>query len=90
MCSILKIPRSTYYYESCRLQKTDEITPLVIEIFRQSKYNYGTQKIKKATDKTEHVISLRRIGRIMKENGLVSNLRLPNSKLTKRLVMNLK
>lgn len=73
MCIVLKIPRSTYYYESCSLQKTDEITPLVIEIFRQSKNNYGTRKIKKSTDKTEHVVSRRRIGRIMKENGLVSN-----------------
>jgi len=80
MCIVLKIPRSTYYYESCAIQKADEITPLILEIFRQSKSNYGTRKIKKATDKTAHVVSRRRIGRIMKENGLVSNYTLAQFK----------
>jgi putative transposase len=73
MCAVLKLPRSTYYYESCAIQEEDEITPLVLEIFRQSKNNYGTRKIKKAIEKIEYVASRRKIGRIMKENGLVSN-----------------
>ncbi len=83
MCAVLQPPRSTYYYESCTIQEEDEITPLVLEIFRQSKNNYGTRKIKKAIDKTEYIVSRRRIGRIMKENGLVSNYTIAQFKVYK-------
>lgn len=73
MCKVLKIPRSTYYYESAI--KTDE-SPLVkkiIEIFTNSRNNYGTRKIKIELKKQGLVVSRRRIGRIMKQEGLVSN-----------------
>lgn len=73
MCKVLQLPRATYYYEAKKRQTNDdEIVPLVIEIFRQSRNIYGTRKIKVELKKRGHNVSRRRIGRLMKENGLVS------------------
>ena len=46
MCKVLQVNRSTYYYESKVKETTDEITPKVLEIFKASRNNYGTRKIK--------------------------------------------
>lgn len=46
MCSVLKLPRGTYYYESQANQPEDVITPLVVKSFKRSRNNYGTRKIK--------------------------------------------
>jgi putative transposase len=73
MCLVLQVPRSTYYYESKAKKTTDEITPRVIQIFRASRNNYGTRKIKVELKKLGYIVSRRKIGKIMKENGLVSN-----------------
>lgn len=73
MCKVLQLPRSTYYYESQAVETVDEITPKVIEIFKASKNNYGTRKIKIELKKQGFTVSRRKIGRIMKANGLVSN-----------------
>lgn len=73
MCKVLQIPRSTYYYESKAKETKDEITPKVIEIFKASRNNYGTRKIKVELKKSGFIVSRRKIGRIMKTNGLVSN-----------------
>ena len=68
------IKRATYYYEAKQAQHTgDELSPLVKEIFRESRQNYGTRKIKVELKKLGYVISRRRIGRIMQNQGLVSN-----------------
>lgn len=74
MCKVLQLPRDTYYYEA-KIKKSneEEITPLMIEIFRVSRSNYGTRKIKHELKKQGYIVSRRRIGRIMKSNGLVSN-----------------
>lgn len=69
----LQIPRSTYYYESKAKDSIDEITPKVIDIFKASKNNYGTRKIKVELKKVGYIVSRRKIGRIMKQNELVSN-----------------
>ena len=73
MCSVLQVNRSTYYYET--KQKPDEsaLSSKITEIFRASRNNYGTRKIKKELMKTGKQVSRRRIGRIMKQEGLVSN-----------------
>lgn len=42
-------------------------------IFKESRNNYGTRKIKKELAKLKQQVSRRRIGRIMKQEGLVSN-----------------
>ncbi len=47
MCAVLKLPRSTYYYEAREMKQTeDEMTPLIKEIFRRNRQTYGTRKIK--------------------------------------------
>ncbi|MFD6211442.1 IS3 family transposase [Peribacillus sp. NPDC060253] len=66
------MPRITYYYEEKIPSQTDEVTPKVIEIFHTSCQNYGTRKIKVELQKCGYQISRRRIGRVMKEEGLVS------------------
>jgi transposase InsO family protein len=73
MCKVLQIPRSTYYYEAKERQAEDDITSDIIDIFHESFQNYGTRKIKKELAKRGKVVSRRRIGRIMKEQGLVSS-----------------
>lgn len=73
MCKVLQIPRSTYYYES--KDKTDESSLVneIIDIFKSSRNNYGTRKIKVELEKRNYIVSRRRIGRIMRDEGLVSN-----------------
>lgn len=73
MCKVLKISRSTYYYELQSKPNEDELTKTIIRLFRESRNNYGTRKLKIELGKEGFVVSRRRIGRIMKENGLVSN-----------------
>jgi putative transposase len=50
----------------------DDITSNVIDIFQASRQNYGTRKIKVELKKRGLIVSRRRIGRIMQEQGLVS------------------
>ncbi len=73
MCRVLQVNRSTYYYEA--KQKPDEsgLASEITEIFRASRNNYGTHKIKKELMNTGKQVSRRRIGRIMKQEGLASN-----------------
>lgn len=73
MCKVLQIPRSTYYYESKQRPDNSNLNAEIREIFRQSRNNYGTRKIKVELAKNELIVSRRRIGRIMKEEGLVSS-----------------
>lgn len=73
MCEILGIVRSTYYYESKKEPGKDSLNKIIIEIFKASRNNYGTRKIKGELEKKGITVSRRRIGKIMKEEGLVSN-----------------
>ena len=50
-----------------------ELISNIMEIFENSRHNYGTRKIKKELENQGKQISRRRIGRIMKQEGLVSN-----------------
>lgn len=70
---VLNIPRSTYYYEAKQKPVQNNLAAEIREIFRQSRNNYGTRKIKKELSKKEYTVSRRRIGRIMKQEGLVSS-----------------
>lgn len=73
MCGVLQLPRSTYYYESeIQDSNEEELTSLVVQIFHDSRQNYGTRKIKVELKKKGWFVSRRRIGGIMKEQGLVS------------------
>ncbi len=59
MCKILNISRSTYYYESNKIEnKTlDALEKLIIKIFKDSQNNYGTRKIKEEFDKLGYQVS---------------------------------
>lgn len=72
MCQVLQIPRSTYYYEAKLKSDDSKLVSLIKEIFRSSRNNYGTRKIKKELNDLGHIVSRRRIGRIMRLEGLVS------------------
>ncbi len=73
ICHVLQLNRSAYYYET--KQKSDEsgLSSEITEIFKASPNNYGTRKIKKELMKMGNQVSRHRIGRIMKQEGLVSN-----------------
>jgi putative transposase len=73
MCKVLQLPRATYYYEVKERVSEDDITSDIIEIFQASRQNYGTRKIKFELKKKGKIVSRRRIGRIMNEQGLVSS-----------------
>jgi len=81
MCDVLNLPPSTYYYHadlSGKRAKKAEYTMVLKEIariFKESRNNYGTRKIKKELAKlpVPKQVSRRRIGRLMNELGLVSN-----------------
>lgn len=73
MCRVLQVSRSTYYYEAKQKSDEAELVSEIAEIFRASRNNYGTRKIKKELMNAGKQVSRRRIGRIMKQEGLVSN-----------------
>lgn len=73
MCKVLKLPRSTYYYESKEKHCNSLVINHILEIFRISRNNYGTRKIKVELFKLGHQVSRRYIGKVMREHGLVSN-----------------
>ncbi|MFC5700937.1 IS3 family transposase [Cohnella faecalis] len=74
MCSVLQLPRSTYYYEPVPAPDLQEqqLEEVVIEIFKSSRNNYGTRKIKVELTRKSLQVSRRKIGRVMKRHGLVS------------------
>ena len=79
MCDVLQIPRSSYYYQvnkcedDARQAEEAELQQTIYVIFKQSRDNYGTRKIKEELEKQEKIISRRRISRIMKQLGIASN-----------------
>lgn len=85
MCKVLDIARSTYYYESKKAEneESDILENLILKIFKDSRNNYGTRKIKKELEKLGYQVSRRRISRIMHENGLVSNYTVKQYKVHK-------
>ena len=78
MCKFLKVTRSLIYHYLNKDVTTDsseesKITNHIKSIFKLSRNNYGTRKIKKELHKLGYQVSRRRISSIMKENALVSN-----------------
>ena len=82
MCKVLKIARSTFYYDTeisaqKELKKQEDerkIKAEITKIFNENRQVYGTRKLKKELDneKKGFRISRRRIGRLMSELGLQS------------------
>ena len=91
MCNVLNIPRSTYYYESkIKETQSDEFTEDVKDAFKANRKAYGTRRIKVYLANKNKVLSRRRIGRIMRENGLVSAYTVAKYKVHKETCNNAK
>src|SRR5690625_4391421 len=88
MCEVMQIPRSTYYYEAKErdTKEEEELTELIIKIFNENRQVFGQRKIKKKLEKKGWRVSRRRIGRIMKEQGLVSKYTIAQFKPHKPIV----
>ena len=72
MCSKLKISRSSLYYRQIDVVEDSNLENLIISIFKASRKNYGTRKIKEGLRRKGLQVSRRRIGRIMEKYSLVS------------------
>ena len=77
MCKLLNISSSSLYYAKNKPAKKynaeeEKLTQHIKEIFKNSRNNYGSRKIKVELKKKGIIASKRRIRRIMKENGFVS------------------
>lgn len=73
MCRVLQVNRSTYYYESKKKRDESAITIVIVDIFRSSRNNYETRKIKNNLAAMDMTASHRWIGRILKQEGMFSN-----------------
>lgn len=82
MCEVLQIARSTFYYESKEKEIEEEVTTSIVEIFHTNRKAYGTRKIKGKLKEQGFIVSRRRIGRIMSEQGLVSTYTISNRSQT--------
>lgn len=74
-CKILGVPRSACCSMRGRGEKPkqpDPLTPEVVPAYGADCRAYGARKIKTALERRGFYASRRRIGRIMRENGLVS------------------
>lgn len=85
ICRVLKFSRAGYYRykkNGSLENKKDNLTDLVIKVFRDSKGNYGSRRIKAALLNDYGVTtSRRRIRRLMKENFLFSSYQVANFKV---------
>lgn len=83
MCRKLGIPRSLVYYKRKTRKVDSKLENAVIEIFKKSRSNYGSRKIKVELQKLNITASRRKIRRIMDKYGLVSNYTIKQFKVHK-------
>src|SRR5699024_1804867 len=99
MCKALQISRSTAYVEVSKertnkqCERDNDITEAIIQVFNSNRKCVGTRRIKNALHKQGLIVSRRRIGRIMKQNNLVSTYTVASykpypSKSNERLITN--
>ena len=77
MCSVLDIPRSTYYDQlnrkpSNRALENESFKQLILEIYLKSKKRYGAPKITKKLKSLGHKISIKRVQRLMRSLNIRS------------------
>lgn len=73
MCKALKVSRALVYYQRKNKRIDKKLEEEIIRIFKESRNNYGSRKIKVELNKLGYQVSLRRIRIIMNLHGLVSN-----------------
>ena len=83
MCRVLNIPRSLVYYKKKERKCNTELENEVIRIFRESRNNYGTRKIKIELKNKTIIASRRKISEIMKKYRLISNYTVKQYKVHK-------
>ena len=81
MCKFLKVTRSSVYYRSKKVIIDNKLEHMIIKIFKDSRNNYGTRKIKHILKTHGYKVSRRKIGRIMNKHGLVSNYTIKHYKV---------
>lgn len=83
MCRILNIPRSLVYYKRKEKVVNTQLENEVISIFRASKNNYGSRKIKVELKKKKVIVSRRKIREIMDKYRLIYNYTVKQYKIHK-------
>jgi putative transposase len=83
MCRALNIPRSLVYYKRKAKVYNTELENAVISVFRDSKNNYGSRKIKVELNKQNIIVSRRKIRQIMDKYRLISNYTVKQYKVHK-------
>ena len=72
MCKVLRIARSTYYYQPIKSVDETELEDVVETVFIQNRKVYGSRKIKVSLERQGVILSRRKISRIMKKRNLFS------------------
>ena len=88
MCDKLKIARSLVYYQRKNKRKDIKLEEKIVRIFKESRNNYGSRKIKHELDILGYRVSLRKIRTLMNLNGLVSNYTIKQYKVHKQTCNN--
>jgi putative transposase len=83
MCRALNIPRSLVYYKRKERKCNTELENEVIRIFKESRNNYGTRKIKIELQNKKITTSRRKISEIMEKYRLISNYTVKQYKIHK-------
>lgn len=83
MCRALNIPRSLVYYKKKARVYNTKLENAVIRVFRESKNNYGSRKIKVELEKQSIIASRRKVREIMNKYRLVSNYTVKQYKVHK-------
>ena len=85
MCKVLRIARSTYYYEPIKSVDETELEDAVETVFIQNRKVYGSRKIKVSLERQGVILSRRKISRIMKKRNLFSAYSICKFKVHKEL-----
>src|SRR5699024_8516578 len=78
MCKVLQMSRSTYYIEinkqrtNKQCERYNDINETIIQVYNSNRKCLYTRRIKNALHKLGLTVSRRRIGRVMKQNNLLS------------------
>ncbi|NLW15580.1 MAG: IS3 family transposase, partial [Erysipelothrix sp.] len=86
MCKLLNVTRSSVYYQAKGKTIDHELEQVIIKNFKESRNNYGTRKIKHVLSKHGYTVSRRKIGKVMKKYGLVSNYTVKHYKVHRSTV----